>query len=81
MDCVFIIYSRNSKTCRFFVHKSNHTDIHDNTIMESYSVESFEHIYPYKNRLESSSGGLKNPEKNQKRMIPMKRVQEAINVK
>ena len=45
--------------------------------MESDSAEFFEHIYPYKTRIESSSGGLNNPEKNQKRMNKMKKVQDA----
>ena len=43
------------------VHKSEHPDIHDNTVMESNSAEIFEHIYLYKNRLESSSEGSKQP--------------------
>ena len=57
VDCVFIGYATNSKACRFLVHKSEHPDIHDNKLMESDSAEFFQHIYPYKNRLESSSGG------------------------
>ena len=61
VDCVFIGYATNSKACRFLVHKSEHPDIHDNTVMESDSAEFFEHIYPYKTRLESSSGDLNNP--------------------
>ena len=61
MDCVFIGYAANSKACRFLVHKSEHSDIHDNTVMESDSAEFFEHIYPYKTRLESSSGLSKQP--------------------
>ena len=59
VDCVFIGYATNSKACRFLVHKSEHLDIHDNTVMESDSAEFFEHIYLYKNRLDSSSGGSK----------------------
>ena len=63
------------------VHKSEHPDIHDNTVMESDSAEFFEHIYPYKTRLESPSGDLNNPKKNQKRMNKMKKVQDTVNVK
>ena len=59
VDCVFIGYATNSKACHFLVHKSEHPDIHDNTVMESDSAEFFEHIYPYKTRPESSSGGSK----------------------
>ena len=66
VDCVFIGYATKSKACRFLVHKSEHLDIHDNTIMESDSVEFFEHIYPYKTRLESSSGGSKQPREEPK---------------
>ena len=62
VDCVFIRYATNSKACRFFVHKSEHPDIHDNTIMKSDSAEFFEHIYPYKSRLESSSEVSKHPQ-------------------
>ena len=50
----------------FLVHKSEHPDIHDNTVMESDSAEFFQHIYPYKNRLESSSGGSKQPREEPK---------------
>ena len=81
VDCVFIGYATNSKACRFLVHKSEHPDIHDNTVMESDSAEFFEHIYPYKTRLESSSGGSKQPREAPKEMNPMKRVQDAVNVK
>ena len=66
MDCVFIGYATNSKACRFLVHKSKHPDIHDNTVMKSDSAEFFEHIYPYKTRLESSSGVSKQPREEPK---------------
>ena len=66
VDCVFIGYATNSKACRFLVHKSEHPDIHDNTVMESDSAEFFEHIYPYKTRLESSSRGSKQPREEPK---------------
>ena len=41
VDCVFIGYATNSKACRFCVHKFEHPDIHDNTVMESDSAEFF----------------------------------------
>ena len=55
VDCVFIGHATNSKACRFLVHKLEHPDIHDNMVMELDSAEFFEHIYPYKTRIESSS--------------------------
>ena len=66
VDCVFIAYATNSKTCQFLVHKFEHPDIHDNTVMESDSAEFFEHIYPYNTRLESSSWESKQPREEPK---------------
>ena len=43
------------------VHKSIHSDINENTVIESNNVEFFENIYPYKIRHEQSSGGSKRP--------------------
>ena len=74
MDFVFIGYATNSKACRFLVHKSKHPDIHDYIVMESDSAEFFEHIYPYKTRLESSSGGSKQPREEPKEKNKMKKV-------
>ena len=34
VDCVFIPYVVNSKSCRFFVHKSDNPEIHVNKIIE-----------------------------------------------
>ena len=42
-------------------HKSEYPDIHDNIVTESDSAEFFEHMYAYNTRLESSSGGSKQP--------------------
>ena len=61
VDCVFIGYATNSKACQFLVHKSEHLDIHDCIVMESHTAKFFEHIYPYKTRLDSYSGGSKQP--------------------
>ena len=66
MDCVFIGYATNSKACQFLVHKYEHPDIHDNTVMESDSAKFFEHIYPYKTRLDSCNGGSKQPREEPK---------------
>ena len=67
MDCVFIGYATNNKASRFLVHKSEHPDIHDNTVMESNSAELFEHIYPYKTSLESSCWGSEQPREEPKK--------------
>ena len=52
------------------VHESKNPDIHDNTVMKSYSAEFFENIYPYKTRLESSSRGAKQPREEPKENEP-----------
>ena len=65
VDCVFIGYIKSSKTCRFLVHKSKHSNINKNTVIESDNTEFFEHIYPYKTRHEQSSGGLNDLMMNQ----------------
>ncbi|KAF3661813.1 hypothetical protein T459_16427 [Capsicum annuum] len=61
MDCMFIGYAKSSKACRFLVHKSEHPDINENTVIESNNTEFFENIYPYKIRHEQSSKGSKRP--------------------
>ncbi|PHT29367.1 hypothetical protein CQW23_31044 [Capsicum baccatum] len=61
VDCVFIGYAKSSKACRILVHKSEHSDINENTIIESHNAKFFENIYPYKTRHERSSGGSKRP--------------------
>ncbi|PHT50337.1 hypothetical protein CQW23_10084 [Capsicum baccatum] len=61
VDCIFIGYVKISKACRFLVHKSEHPNINENTIIESDNGEFFENIYPYKIRHEQSSGGSKRP--------------------
>ena len=70
MDCVSIGYAINSKACLFFIHKSEHMDIHDNTVMESDNVEFFEHIYSYKTRLELSSERSNRPREEPKENVP-----------
>ena len=61
VDCVFIGYAKNSKACRFLVHKFEHSDINENTVIESDNAEFFKNIYLYKIRHEQSSGGSKRP--------------------
>ena len=48
IDCVFIGYAHNSSAYRFLVYKSDVSDIHVNTIMESRNATFFEHIFPCK---------------------------------
>ena len=47
VDCVFIGYAQNSNAYRFLVHKSEISDIHVNTIIESRDASFFENIFPY----------------------------------
>ncbi|CAL1356033.1 unnamed protein product [Linum trigynum] len=50
IDCIFIGYANNSKAYRFLVYKSQISDIHPNTVIESDSAEFFENIFPYRNK-------------------------------
>ena len=61
VDCIFIGYATNSKACWFLIHISEHSDIHDNRLIESDIAEFFEQIYLYKTRLELPSEGSKRP--------------------
>ena len=47
IECVFIGCAHNSNAYRFLVHKSEVTDIHVNTIIESRDASFFENIFPY----------------------------------
>ena len=44
----FIGYATNSSAYRFLVHKSDISDIHNNTIIESRNASFLEDIFPYK---------------------------------
>ena len=48
IDCIFIGNASNSCAYRFIVHKSNISDIHVNTIMESRNATFFENVFPHK---------------------------------
>ena len=50
VDCIFIGYAHNSTAYRFLVHKSEISDIHENTVMESRNASFFENIFPYKEK-------------------------------
>ncbi|MBE2321234.1 hypothetical protein DVA67_035270, partial [Solirubrobacter sp. CPCC 204708] len=55
IDCIFIGYAYNSSAYRFLVHKSEISDVHENTIIEARDASFFENIFPYKNSQEISS--------------------------
>ena len=48
VDCIFIGYANNSSAYRFLVHKSENTEIHVNTIIESRNTAFFENVFPCK---------------------------------
>jgi len=54
VDCVFLGYAKNSAAYRFLVVKSDTTEIHVNTVMESRDAAFFEDIFPMKVRASSS---------------------------
>ena len=49
--------------------------------MKSDSAEFFEHIYPYKTKLESSSGGSKQPREDSKENEDNEESLRAVNIK
>ena len=55
IDCVFIGYAKNSSAYRFLIHKSEHSEMHVNTIIESRNASFFEHIFPNKTRQGTST--------------------------
>ncbi|KAL0551992.1 hypothetical protein IC582_011085 [Cucumis melo] len=48
VDCIFIGYASNSYAYGFLVHKSDISNIHVNTIMESRNATFFENVFPHK---------------------------------
>ena len=48
IDCIIIGYAKNSRAYRFLIHKSEHTKMHVNTIIESQNASFFEHVFPNK---------------------------------
>lgn len=69
VDCVFIKYATTVNHVTFLIHKSEHLNIHNNTVTESDNVEFFEHIYPYKTRHELSSEEFKRPRDEPKKNV------------
>ena len=55
IDYIFIGYAKNSSACRFFIHKSEHSEMHLNTIIESQNASFFEHVFPNKTGQETST--------------------------
>ena len=48
IDCIFIGYAKNSSAYRFLIHKSEHSEMHVNTIIESRNASFFEQVFPNK---------------------------------
>ena len=55
IDCIFIGYTHNSTVYRFLIHKSNISNIHKNTTMESRNASFFEDVFPCRSKEEQSS--------------------------
>ena len=55
IDCIFIGYAKNSSAYRIMIHKSEHTEMYLNTIIESRNASFFEHVFPNKTGQETSS--------------------------
>ena len=55
IDCIFIGYVKNSSAYRFLIHKSEHSEMHVNTIIESRNASLFEHVFPNKIGQETSN--------------------------
>ena len=55
MDCVFLGYAHCSTTYRFLIVKSEVSDLHVDTIMESRDATFFENIFPMKDMHNSTS--------------------------
>ena len=58
IDCVFIGFANNSATYIFLVIKSEVSNIHVNTIIESNDAEFFEGIFPYKEKKQIHQGTI-----------------------
>ena len=55
VDCIFTGYAQNSSAYLFLMCKSEISDIHKNTIMESRNASFFEHVFPCKSEEGPSS--------------------------
>ena len=55
VDCIFISNAKNSSTYRFLIHKSEHFEMHVNTIIESRNTSFFENIFSNKTRQKTST--------------------------
>ena len=88
VDCVFIGYANNSSAYRFLIYKSEISDIHVNTIIESRNASFFEEIFPYKEKesktlkrsfdtIESSSQDQTDKEEEEPRRSKRTRVEKS----
>ena len=48
VDCIFIGYAMNSSAYRFFIYKSEHSEMHVNIVIESRYTSFFEHVFSNK---------------------------------
>ena len=55
VDCIFIGYAMNCSAYRFLIYKSEHSEMHVNTIIESQNASFFEHVFPNKTGQETST--------------------------
>ena len=55
VDCIFLGYAHNSNAYRFLVVKSEFSDVHTNTVIESRDATFFENIFPMKENSASTS--------------------------
>ena len=54
INCILFGYAYNNSAYRFLVHKSDNSDVHFATIIESKNELFFEDVFPYKSTQETS---------------------------
>ena len=55
IDCIFISFAKTSSAYRFLIHKSAHSEMHVNTIIEYRKASFYEHVFPNKTGQETSN--------------------------
>ena len=70
MDCVLLIYAFHSVGYRFLVVKSEVSDVHVGTIMESKDATFFEDIFPMKGMPSSSNQEIPSTSSRELAVIP-----------
>ena len=64
VNCVFIVYDVNKKTCHFLVHKYGNLENHVNMVIESDNAQIFKHIYLYKTVSTKNTQPNKDPRRS-----------------